>query len=220
MMRRALLVASRELLAERRHADGLVSALTFTALLVVLESLTLGPGRAREPQTAASLYWIAVLFAAVLVAGHLFERELEDDAIDAILVMDGGREALYAGVTMAMTTVVAIVAVAGGALSLLLLDLEVALPVHLAAVAVLGVASLPPVVVLVNLLSLRLRTHAALVPILAFPLLVPQLIGASQGTSAALSGDALTALGWSGLLAAFATIYTVLGLTVAPGAFD
>lgn len=220
MMRRSLLVASRELLAERRHADGIVSALTFTALVVVLESLTLGPGRAREPQTAASLYWIAILFAAILVAGHLFERELEDDAIDAILVLDGGREAFYAGATIAMAAVVAIVALAGGLLSILLLDLSIALGAHLALVALLGVVSLPPVVVLVNLLALRLRTHAALVPILAFPLLVPQLIGASQGTSAALSGDAGTALAWSGLLAAFAAVYAVLGLTVAPGAFD
>ena len=51
-MERALLVALRELVAERRHPDGLAAALTFTGMLVLLESLTFGPGRAREPDIA------------------------------------------------------------------------------------------------------------------------------------------------------------------------
>jgi len=43
---RALLVAARELFAERAHPDGLAAALTFTGLVVLLESLAFGPGRA------------------------------------------------------------------------------------------------------------------------------------------------------------------------------
>ena len=67
-MERALLVALRELVAERRHPDGLVAALTFTGMLVLLESVTFGPGRARAPDIASAMYWIAVLFATVLGA--------------------------------------------------------------------------------------------------------------------------------------------------------
>ncbi len=217
---RALLVAARELAAERRHPDGLVAALTFTALLVFLESLVLGPGRAREPATASALYWIALLFAATLVANRTFDRELEDDAIDALLVLGGGREALYAGATAAIAIVVAIVALVGGALSVILLDLRVALPGHLAAVIVLAVLALPPVIVLATLLALRVRARVALVPILAFPILIPQLVACTQGAAAALSGDASAALGWTGILAAFALVYGVVGLTIVPAAIE
>ena len=217
---RALQVARRELLAERRHPDGLVAALTFTGVLVLLESLALGPGRAREGGIAAALFWIAVLFAAILVATRTYDRELEDDAIDAVLVLDGGRDALYAGTTIAVVAVLAIVAAAGGALSLLLLDLAVALPVHLVVVVVLGVVALAPVIILAVLLALRLRARVALVPILAFPILVPQLVAATQGVAAALAGDADAALAWSGLLAAFALVYAVLGLTIVPAAIE
>lgn len=219
-VRRALLVAARELVAERRHPDGLAAAITFTGMLVLLESLTFGPGRAREPDVASALYWVAVLFAAVLVSGRAADRELEDDAIDAIVATPGGRDALYAGKTLALFVVVAIVAVAAGAFAILLLDLEVALPLHLALVALVGVFALPPVVTLVSLLTLRVRARVALVPILAFPMLVPQLVAATSGASSAIAGDATAALGWSGVLVAFALVYAVLGVTVAPEALD
>jgi heme exporter protein B len=217
---RALLVAARELAAERRHPDGLVAALTFTGMLVLLESLALGPGQAREPAIASALFWIAVLFAAILVATRSFDRELEDDAIDGILVLHGGREALFAGKLVAIATILAVVASTAAVLSFVLLDLEVALAGHLALVGVLGVVALPPVIVLVTLLSLRVRARVALVPILSFPILVPQLVACTQGAAAALSGDAASALGWAGILAAFALVYGALGLTVAPAAFD
>jgi heme exporter protein B len=220
VIQKTMLIAMRELVAERRHPDGLAAALTFTGMLVVLESLAFGPVRAREAGVASGLYWIAVLFAGVLVAARAFERELEDDAIDAVIALDGGRTALFAGKTLALTIVIAIVAGVGGLLALLLLSLDVALPGHLALVAVLGVLALPPVIGLVSFLALRVRARVALVPILAFPMLVPQLVAATQGASAALSGDAGAALGWEGILAAFAIVYAVLGVTVVPAAIE
>jgi heme exporter protein B len=217
---RALLVAARELAAERRHPDGFVAALTFTGLLVLMESLAFGPGQARQPGIASALFWIAILFAAVLVATRSFDRELEDDAIDAIIVLDGGREALYAGKLVAISVVLAIVALAAAVLSLVLLDLEVALPGHLALIGILGILALPQVVVLTTLLALRVRARVALVPILSFPILIPQLVACTQGAAAAMTGDASVTLGWAGILAAFALVYGVLGLTIVPAAIE
>ncbi len=219
-LRRALLVARRDLAAERRQPDGLVAALTFTVTLIFVESLAVGPGEARRPMIAAALFWIALLFAAILGATRSFARELEDDAIDAIVALEGGRDALFAGKALALAGSLAVVALAGGLLSLVLLDLSVALPLHLVLALALGVVALPPVVVLDTLLALRLRARALLVPILALPVLVPQLIAATQGTAAALAGDAGASLGWSGLLVAFALVYGVLGLTIVPVAVE
>ena len=217
---RALLVTARELFAERAHPDGLAAALTFTGMLVLLESLAFGPGRARQPDIASGVFWIAILFAAVLVSTRSFDRDLEDDAIDAVIALPGGREALFAGKVLAQGGLLVIVSAAAGIFSVFLLDLEVALPWHLLAVVGLGVIALPPVVVLTSVLALRVRARGAVVPILMFPMLVPQLVAASQGTTAALSGDGTLALGWAGLLAAFALVYGVLGLTIVPAAIE
>ncbi len=219
-IRRIALIAAREGRAERGQPDGLVTAVTFVATLILVESLAVGPLAASQPAVASALFWIAMAFAAILAATRSFDRELEDDALDAILVLPGGRDAVYAGKALALTALISVVAVAGGALSLLLLSLDVALPGHLALVTLAGVVALPPVVVLFIVLALRLRSRGALVPVLVLPVLVPQLVAATNGTAAAASGDMAGALGWSGLLVAFALVYWILGLTIVPAALE
>jgi heme exporter protein B len=220
VIERTLLVTVRELFAERRHPDGVAAAITFTGMLVLIESLAFGPGRARQPDVASGVFWIAVLFAAILVSTRAFDRDLEDDAIDAVIALPGGREALYAGKTLALGLVLLLVAAAAGIFSMFLLDLDIALPMHLVLVGIVGVIALPPVVVLVSLIALRVRARIAVVPVLSFPMLVPQLVATTQGAAAALSGDAASALAWTGLLAAFALVYGVLGLTIVPAAIE
>ncbi|HAF08873.1 MAG TPA: hypothetical protein DCK98_02170 [Chloroflexi bacterium] len=219
-LRRIGLVARREVRAERGQPDGLVSAVTFVAVLILVESLAVGPLAASRPAVAGALFWIAMAFAAILATSRSFERELEDDALDAVLALPGGRDAIYAGKALALTALIGLVAIVGGALSLLLLSLDVALPGHLVLVTIAGVLGLPPVIVLFVVLALRLRSRGALVPILALPVLVPQLVAATNGTAAAASGDAAGAIAWAGLLVAFALVYSVLGLTIVPAALE
>lgn len=219
-VRRAWLVAAREAQADRRQPDGIVAAATFMAVLVLLESIVVGPQIARERGLAPALFWIALLFAAVVTATRSFDRELEDDALEGVLALPGGRDAVYAGKLLALGASLALVAVVGGILQIVFLDLEIALLGHLVLAVALGVLALPPIVVLDVALTLRLRARAALVPILALPVLVPQLIAATSAASAALGGDGATSLAWSGLLLAFALVYAVLGLTIVPTAIE
>jgi heme exporter protein B len=220
MIDRVTLVALRELRAERRQPDGLVAAVTFIAVLVLLESLVVGPAIARQADVASALFWLALAFATILATMRSFDRELEDDAIEGLLALPGGRDALFGGKVLSLFVVLIVVAAVGGILSLLLLNLSLALPIHAVLVVALGALALPPVVIVDIVLALRLRARAALVPILALPVLVPQLVAGTRGTSAALGGDAVGALSWAGLLFAFAVVYTVIGLTIVPVAIE
>jgi len=220
VIERIVLVARRELRAERRQPDGVVAAVTFIAVLVLLESLVVGPQIARDADVAPALFWIALAFASILATMRSFDRELEDDALEALVALPGGRDALFGGKVLALTIILGLVALVGGILSLVLLDLAVALPGQLVVVIAFGVAALPPVVILDVILALRLRARAALVPILALPVLTPHLLAASRGSAAALTGDAIGAWAWAALLAAIALVYLVLGLSVAPAALD
>lgn len=219
-MRGAWLVAARELRADARHPDGVATAVTFMGALVLIESLVVGPQVARETAVAPALYWIALLFAAIVVTTRSFDRELADDALDAVLALPGGRDALYAGKLLALAATLAVVGATGGVLQIALLDLDVALPGHAFVATVLGVIALPAVVVLDVALTLRLRARAALVPILAAPVLVPQLVAATNAVAMALAGDAPGSLAWSGLLLAISLVYAVLGLTIGGTAME
>lgn len=217
-MRPALLVAGRELRADARQPDGIATALTLVGALVLVESIAVGPRTARE--IAPALYWIALLFAAIVLATRSFERELADDAMDAVLALPGGRDALYAGKLLALALVLAAVAVVGGLLQIALVDLRLALPGHALLAVALGVIALTAVVILDVALTLRLRARAALVPILAVPVLLPQLLAATNAVTLASFGDGTGSLAWSGLLVAVALIYMVTGLTIAGTAIE
>lgn len=217
---KAWLVARRELRADLRQPDGFATAATLVGALVLIESIVVGPQVARETQVAPALYWIALLFASIVVATRSFERELLDDAIDGVLVLPGGRDALYAGKLLALAAMLAVVAAIGAVLQVALLDLRIALPGHALLGLALGVVALPAVVILDVALTLRLRARAALVPILAVPVLLPQLVAATNALALAMSGDASGSLAWSGLLLATALVYAVLGLTIAGTAIE
>jgi len=131
---RIALVAVRELRAERRQPDGIVAAVTFIAVLVLLESLVVGPQIARDADVASALFWLALAFATILATMRSFDRELEDDALEGLVALPGGRDALFGGKVFALAVILVIVAAVGGVLSLVLLDLPVALPVHLIAI--------------------------------------------------------------------------------------
>ncbi len=219
-MRGAWLVAARELRADARHPDGFATAITFVGALVLIESIVVGPQVARETTVAPALYWIALLFAAIVVTTRSFDRELADDAIDAVLALPGGPDALYAGKLIALAATLAAVGLVGGVLQIALLDLHVKLLGHALVAVALGVVALPAVVILDVALTLRLRARAALVPILAVPVLLPQLVAATNAVGLALSGDAGGSLAWSGLLLAIALVHAVLGLTIAGTAIE
>jgi heme exporter protein B len=134
--------------------------------------------------------------------------------------MPGGRDALYAGKVIALAAILGLVALIGGLLQIALLDLAVALPWHALIATLLGAVALAAVVVLDVALTLRLRARAALVPVLAAPVLVPQLVAATNAVGASLIGDASAALSWTGLLFAIALVYASLGLTIGGTAIE
>lgn len=219
-LRRALLVAERELRAERAQPDGLTAAIGLTTILIFVESLLVGPAVAATPAIGAALLWVALILGTILSTTRSFDRELEDDALEGILALPGGRDALYAGKLLATTLLLAVVALAGVALTVLLLGLDVALPLHLVLVTLLGALALPPLITLYVAISLRLRARALLVPVLAVPALLPQLVAATSGTTAAITGDVAGSLAWSGLLLATALASAVAGLTIGPAAIE
>lgn len=217
---RARLVAGRELRAERAQPDGLAAGLGLVAILIFTESLLVGPAVAAAPQIAAALLWIALALGTILAVTRSFDRELEDDALEGILALPDGRDALYAGKLLAATLLLLVLSAAGTALTIFLLDLEVALPGHLVLLTIAGAVAMPPLVTLYVAISLRLRARALLVPLLAIPALLPQLIAVSAGVTAAVGGDAVGSLGWCALLLATALASAIAGLTIGPAAIE
>jgi len=159
---------------------------------------------------AAGVLWVTLLFAAILGINRLFVAEHEQGGFDGFLLAPVDRTALFVAKALALFAflcLVELVAVPAFAVLLLGPSLGQALP-GLLVVLLAANAGIAIVGTLVAALAIQTRARDLMVPLLALPMLVPVVRGASratapllgQGGAAALPGDWLLLLGLYDLL--------------------
>lgn len=134
---------------------------------------------------ASGVFWVTILFAAVLGVNRLFVTEREQGGFEAFLLAPVDRTTLFAAKASALfayLVVVEIVAVPAFALLLLgpspwphVGDLVAVLALADAALAIVGT--------LVSALAVQTRARELIVPLIGLPLLVPALIAAAEATT-------------------------------------
>lgn len=199
---RAAAVARKDLLVEWRGRHVATAAGMVALLIILLLGFVLGP----EPSHTAAILWVALGFATVLGIPRITQAEVEQQALETLLLYPGSREHLYWGKFAAL--VVMLSALLAGLLAMLgvLLNADVwnRLPM-LIGVGLLGVVGLAAVGTLLAGVVLHVRARELLMPLLLLPLALPVVLGCVRLTEAALAGRGesvwLVVLGVYGLTA-------------------
>ena len=212
MMRVAWAVFAKDVRTELRARYALSATFVFALATLAIVSYAVGPFGGRAELLAAFL-WTVLLFAASAGLAQAFVREMERRTwLTLRLVASPGAILLGKwGVNLALLLATEAVVVP---MFLVLFGVSFAsLPAFLA-VLVLASVGLSAAITLVSALLAQARSHGALVPALAFPLIVPVLMAAVTGTKRALvePGAAVTELR---ILAAYAGILVALGIVLA-----
>jgi len=163
-----------------------------------------------EGDLAAGVLWVTLLFAAILGINRMFVAEHEQGGFDGFLLAPVDRTALFVAKALglfAFLCAVELVAVPAFAVLLLGPSLGQALP-GLLVVALGANAGIAIVGTLVAALAIQTRARDLMVPLLALPMLVPVVLGASrataplldQGGAGPLPGDWMSLLGLYDLL--------------------
>ncbi|MEX2146525.1 MAG: heme exporter protein CcmB [Candidatus Rokuibacteriota bacterium] len=212
--RRALVVAWKDLLVERRSKETLNALLFFSLLLLFVFQLALGPDRERLASVLPGLLWIGFILSGLLALGRTFLLEREHDCWEGLLLAPGDKSAIYLGKLAG--NLVVMVAVEALVLALFVLffniDITGALP-GLALVIGLGTIGLAAVGTLFAAMTAHLRARELLFPVLFLPMEVPVLLGTVQATEALFLGEPLSAVShWLQLLLAADVIYLTAGI--------
>lgn len=211
MIREALLVAGKDLRLELRSRVGIGQVLPFAVLVLLLFAFALDVDRGTLEQVTSGLYWVVVLFAAVLAVQRSFGVEAEDGLIDALRLTGLAPAAVYLGKVAALVVqllVLEAVLAVGVAVFYDTRFEEVPTLVGVAVAATLGIAGAGAVH---GALSARLRSRDTLLPLLLLPLLAPVLISATRGFEVAMGREAGPGWRWTVLLGIFAVLYLALG---------
>jgi len=212
--RRALIVAWKDLVVERRSKETLNSLLFFSLALLFVFQFTLGPDRERLAAVLPGVLWLGFILSGVLGLGRTFLVERDNDCWEALLLAPGDKSAVYVGKLAASLALMLVVEAIVLALFTLFfnVDLWPVLP-GLALVIVLGTLGIAAVGALFAAMTAQVRTRELLFPVLLLPVLVPVLLGTVKATEALLLREPLTSVAhWWQLLVAADVVYVVVGL--------
>ncbi len=210
-----LTIARKDARLAGRTRDMLLSTAFYAALVLLVLGLSLGPDDAHLRPAAAGAVWAALALSSAIAAGRAFAQEQEAGALNQLCLYPGPHGALYLGKWLGSWLQVL-------ALSLLVLPLGLVLfgalgvervPGQAAAAipwggllltTVLGVTGLSASSTFYAAITVNLRAREALLPALAFPLLVPVILATVKATALLLTvGWNKEVAGWLGFLAAF-----------------
>lgn len=218
LVRHAWLVARKDLQVEFRSRTALTSALVFTALVLVVFEYGRDPTAVPTTDLAPSILWVTFSFAAVLALNRAFQAELENDALEGLLLAPISRSSLFWGKLAANLVFVALVQVTGLVLFTLFFNVPV-WRVWAPLVAVMALASVGFIAVgtLFSAMVVRTRFAELMLPVLVLPFLLPPLIAAVTITAKVLGGRPLSeVVGWLRLLAAYDLTFVTLTTLLFP----
>jgi heme exporter protein B len=221
-MRDVLIHAGRifrkDLLLEWRGRTAFLSTLVFTVLVLMVFNFGRDPTAVAARDLAPSVVWVTFTFAAMLALNRAFQLELENQALDGLLLAPISRSSIYLGklaANLAFVTVVEAIALPLFALFFNVPVAPVAAP--LAAVTLLATIGFVAVGTLFSAMVTRTRFAELLLPVLLLPFMIPPLVWAVLTTAKLFDGRPLSEVaGWLRLLAAYDIVFVTLATLLFP----
>jgi heme exporter protein B len=212
----AWIVARKDLAIELRTRSAFLSVVVFTLLGLVIFFFAWDPTAVSALDLAPGVLWVTFTFAGLLGLHRSFGVEIQDRAIDALLVAPIDRESIYLGKAIANTVfVLAVLIIALPAVALFYNLPPLRTITALGPIAILAAVGLVAVGTLFSAMAVNTRLAELLLPMLSLPFFVPIVLASAQASTRLLAGRPFAeAMPWLRILVAFDIVF-VLACTVA-----
>ena len=198
----------KELLLQWRTRGQFLSVFVFGAASLLLFSFAIGPNAHALRTFSAGFLWLALLLSSTLTLSESFHAEMENRALEGLLLLPSDPRALYYAKAIANWLQLALLGVALVPVMVILYDAGTTRLPGLLLVILLGTAGLSAPGTLYAAMTAQLKAKQTLLPLLLFPLIVPALLGSVKATSYVILGDPMgQARSWMLLLGAFDLVY-------------
>lgn len=211
MWRDASLVAGRDLRVEARSRVTTNQVAPFALLVLILFAFALDPDGPLLERATPGLYWVTVLFSALLAIARSAALDEADGVRDALRLSALDPAGVFVGKALAVAAELAALEVLLGLGVIILYGAEPDALGLLAVTCLSATVAVASTGTLYGALVSGLRVRETLLPLLLLPVLAPVLIAATRAFESALGGVPADGWPWCGLLATFAVLYSVAG---------
>jgi heme exporter protein B len=198
----------KDMLLQLRGRAQVVAIFVFGATSLLLFSFAIGPDSAALRQHAAGFIWLALLLSSTLTLADSFHGEMEERALEGLLLLPATPRALYYGKALANWAQLSLLGVCLVPVMVVLYDAGTTRFFGLVGIILLGSAGLSAPGTLYAAMTSQARAKQTLLPLLLFPLVVPVLLASVKATSLLILGDPMGQVrSWALLLVSFDLIY-------------
>jgi heme exporter protein B len=211
LWRDAALMAAKDLRIEWRSRVGISQVVPFGLIVLVLFAFALNADTPVLREAAGGLFWVAVLFASVLIVQRSFSLESPDGLRDGLRLSGLDPAGIFLGKAAAVAAQLVLVeaVLAGGVAVLYSTALRGGLVLLLVcALATVGLACAGTVYAGV---AANVGVRETLLPLLLLPVVAPVLLSAARAWQETLSSSG-GAWGWMRILSVFAVVYVAAGM--------
>jgi heme exporter protein B len=211
MLAAAWIIAQKDLAIELRTRSAFLSVVVFTLLGLVIFFFAWDPTAVSAFDLAPGVLWMTFMFAGLLGLHRSFGAEVQDRAIDALLVAPVDREAIYLGKAIANVIFVSAVLLIAVPAVALFYNLPVVRTITaLGLVAVLAAVGLVSIGTLFSSMAVNTRMAELLLPMLSLPFFVPIVLTSAQVSTRLLAGRPFVEImPWLKILIAFDIVFAV-----------
>ncbi len=206
---KALTITRKDIIAELRTKETIVSVLVFALLVIVIFNFAFGTDRELMTAVAPGILWVAFAFAGVLSLNRAFIPEKEEGCLEGLMACPVSREAIYVGKMLSSLIFMLIVEAITLPIFALLFNLPV-LSLEIITTTVLATVGFVAVGTLFSALSVNTKAREMVLPILFLPIAIPVIICAVKASELALAGESWGSISsWLQIIVAFDVIFLV-----------
>jgi heme exporter protein B len=214
MIADALVIAGKDLRVEMRSRVTLTQVLPFVAAILMLFAFALDPDSGVLRRATSGLFWIAVVFASVLMVQRSFALEQADGVLDGLRLSGLRPAGIFLGKVIALFAQLVVIEVLLGIGVVVFYGVTLRGFPLLITVSLLGGLCIAAAGAIYGPLTTGMRTRDTALPLLMLPILAPVLLGATRAFEIALGRAVGGGWQWAGMLGIFAVIYLTLGAVV------
>src|SRR5437660_5292896 len=198
----------KELLLQWRTRAQFLAVLVFGAAALLLFSFAVGPNAEILRQFSAGFLWLGLLLSSTLTLAESFHAEMENHALEGLLLLPVSPRVIYYGKALANTLQLVALGIALVPVMVVLYDAGTTRILTVLLIIILGSAGISAPGTLYSAMTSQTRAKQTLLPLLLFPLIVPVLLASVKATSLAILGDPMDqGRAWVLLLVTFDGIY-------------
>lgn len=209
-------IAEKDLRTEYRSRQAFLTTLFFALLILIVFQFAFDPGSLATREASPGILWTALLFPGIIQLNRSFQMEKEEATLHGILLSPIDRGVIFFGKFVANWTFLLAIDVLILLVFLIIFNFswESGL-LWVILLIVLASAGFTAVGTLFAAMVSSIRTREVLLPILLFPIVVPTILAAVNGTQEVLiQQDRQFLSQWIKLLVAFDVIFLAASFVV------